>query len=116
MKRFFSRKKGAAGQEILQPVRIEMINAPTTITKGENLVITVSGHFSNLGWNLAEATAKIHKNEILLRVIGSRKSGMVSAQALKPFNAVIEVKGLKKGEYIIKAEKGTSNTILLKVE
>ncbi|MBN1330690.1 MAG: hypothetical protein JXA54_14550 [Candidatus Heimdallarchaeota archaeon] len=115
LKKFFTRKSEVVGQEILKPVRIDDFSAPTTIPKGKKLEIPVSGNFSNLGWDLAEATAKVHEKQILLSVIGKKKSGMMAAQALKPYHTVIVIKGLKKGEYTIKTEIGTPKTILLKV-
>ncbi|HUT81113.1 MAG TPA: hypothetical protein VMZ29_07910 [Candidatus Bathyarchaeia archaeon] len=115
LKKFFSRKNEVVGQEIQKSVRIDNFTAPSTIAKGKKLEIVVSGNFSNLGWHLAEATAKVQNNQILLTVIGKKKSGMMAAQALKPYQTIIVVKGLKKGEYTMKAEMGTTETILLKV-
>ncbi|MHA1213007.1 MAG: hypothetical protein ACTSSH_11145 [Candidatus Heimdallarchaeota archaeon] len=115
-KRVFSKRKNKTGQEITRPARIDRFTAPAKLKKGDKLKIVVSGNFSNLSWKLAEAKAKIQGNEITIIVIGKKQSGMMAAQALKPYETTISVKGLKKGTYFIKAEKGSTETLEVNVE
>lgn len=116
-KRLFSKKKKENDSDfIYQTAVIKEFTAPVAINKGEKLKIVVSGVFSDLGWKMEEAKANLEGNEIILEVIGKKKAGMMSAQSLKPYDAVIEVKGLNQGDYVIQANKGTNRTLMLKVE
>jgi hypothetical protein len=115
-RRIFSRKKTVPGEEIKKPAVIEYISAPETIKEGDVLKIIVQGHFSNKSWNLDEAVADIKNKDIKIIVIGKKKTGVMSAQALKPYEAVIEVKKLKKGKYKIKAAKGPATVKDLEVK
>jgi len=105
-KRIFSKRKKEIGEEIKKPASIENISAPETINEGDILKIIVQGHFSNKSWNLDEAVAEVKNRDIMVIIIGKKKTGIMSAQALKPFEAVIEVKKLKRGKYKIIAAKG----------
>ncbi|NHJ39673.1 MAG: hypothetical protein FK731_06530 [Asgard group archaeon] len=116
-KRLFSKKKNQKDSDfIYRSAVIKEFSAPVAINKGEKLKVVVSGVFSDLGWKMEEAKAEIKNNEIILDVIGKKKAGMMSAQALKPYDTVIEIKGLKQGDYVIRANKGTNRTLMLKVE
>jgi hypothetical protein len=115
-KRIFTRKKKVPGQEIKKPAVIERMAAPEKIKEGEILRIIVCGHFSNLSWSLDETEAKIKNNDITVMVIGKKKAGVMSAQALKPYETTVEVKKLKKGRYKIKAAKGPASILELEVK
>ncbi|NPE07821.1 MAG: hypothetical protein GNW80_06040 [Asgard group archaeon] len=115
-KRIFTKRKKGIGQEIKKPATIERMAAPETIKEGETLRIVVSGHFSNLGWSLDEAEANTKKNDVTVTVIGKKKTGVMSAQALKPYKTTVEIKKLKKGRYKIKAAKGPAGTLELEVK
>lgn len=95
---------------------IGRITAPSTIKRGEALKISVSGNFSDLGYKLDGGYANVQENEIIVSVIGAKKSGTLVGQALKPFNAAIEVMDLKKGKYTIIAEKGNAKKIQVEVQ
>ena len=97
-------------------MRIDQISAPSVLTKGKPLNIFVEGHFPDLGWEFDETKYNISKNEIIISVIGKRKIGIMAAQALKPYQTVIEIKKLKKGSYKIRAEKGIDTILDLIVE
>lgn len=101
---------------IIKVVHIEKYTTPKTIKEGEVLKIPVSGHFSNAGWKLKEAYAKVKDNNITLTVVGQIKEGMMHAQVMKKYDTVIELEGLKKGKYKIKPEKGISDQKQLTVE
>lgn len=115
-KRIFTKRKKGIGQEIKKPAMIERITAPKTLKEGETLRIVVNGHFSNLSWKLDEAEATIKNMEITVTVVGKKKTGVMAAQALKPYETTIEVKKLKKGKYKIKAAKGTADVLELEVK
>lgn len=115
-KRIFTKRKKGVGQEIKRPAMIERIAAPKTIKEGETLRIVVSGHFSNLSWNLDKAEAIIKNKNITITIIGKKKTGVMAAQALKPYETTIEVIKLKKGKYKIKAAKGTADVLELEVK
>lgn len=115
-KRIFTKRKKGVGQEIKKPAMIERIAAPKTIKEGEILRVVVSGHFSNLSWKLDEAEAIIKNKDITVTVVGKKKTGMMAAQTLKPYETTIEVKKLKKGRYKIKAAKGPASTLELEVK
>jgi len=118
-------KKGMPNMETQKPskdgimtkvVVIEKITAPTVIKEGEVLKIPVSGHFSNAGWKLKEAYAKVNGKNITLTVIGQIKEGMMHAQVMKKYDVVIELDRLKKGSYTIRPEKGIADQTQLTVE
>ncbi|NHK32858.1 MAG: hypothetical protein FK730_16040 [Asgard group archaeon] len=116
-KRKRSKKKNENDSDfICRAAVIKEFSAPVAINKGEKLKVVVSGNFSDLGWKMEEAKANLEGNVIILEVIGKKKAGMMSAQALKPYDTVIEIKGLKPGDYVIRASKGTNRTLMLKVE
>ncbi len=115
-KRIFAKRKKEIGQEIKKPAVIERIAAPEKIKEGEILRIVVSGHFSNLSWSLDEAEATTKNNEITVVVIGKKKTGLMAAQVLKPYETTVEVKKLKKGRYKIKVAKGPASTLELEVK
>ncbi len=115
-KRIFAKRKKGIGQEIKRPAIIERMAAPEKIKEGETLRIVVSGHFSNLSWSLDEAEANTKNNDITVLVIGKKKTGVMSAQALKPYETTVEVKKLKKGRYKIKAAKGPASILELEVK
>lgn len=95
---------------------ITKITAPSTMKRGEILKISISGDFPDLGYTLDGGYAQIQEDEIIVSVIGARKSGVMVGQAIKPFNTVIEIKDLKKGKYTIIAEKGNAKDIQVKVQ
>ncbi|MHA1125365.1 MAG: hypothetical protein ACTSO7_05865 [Candidatus Heimdallarchaeota archaeon] len=97
-------------------VAVERYTAPKTIKEGEVLKIPISGHFSSAGWSLKKAYAKVNDNKIILTVIGEMKAGMMSAQVLSRFDTVIELDGLKKGQYVIQPERGITDQKRLTVE
>ena len=101
---------------ITKVMPIEKFTAPEVIQEGEILKIAVSGHFSNAGWKLKEAYAKLHGDKIVLTVIGQIKEGIMAAQVLKRYDTVIEYGGLKKGIYQILVEKGITDQTQLAVE
>ncbi len=115
-KRIFTKRTKEVGDEIKKPASIENISAPEVISEGEVLKIIVQGHFSNKSWNLDEAIADVKNQNITIMVIGKKKTGVMAAQVLKPFEAVIEVKKLKKGKYKIIAEKGPAKVQELEVK
>ena len=108
-KRIFAKKTKEIGQEIKKPAVIERMTAPDEIRASDTLRIIVSGHFSNLSWSLDEAEAHIQNNDIIVSVIGKRKTGVMSAQALKPYETTVEVKKLKKGKYKIIPARGPAS-------
>jgi hypothetical protein len=110
------KKKDIPGTDILRPAIIDDFSAPTRVKKHQPFEITVSGHFSNLGWQMAEAKAIVKRRIIILSVIGKTKSGIMSAQALKPYTTTIPIRKLKRGKYIIKAQKGTKKELELIVK
>ena len=123
-KRIFGKRKEEAKEKKLpekdkrssvRVVHIENFSAPNKIKKGDVLKIVVSGNFPNLAWTLDKAYATIKQKTIILTVLGKVKLGMMGAQALKPYNTVIEIKDLKKGTYKIKTEKGTTQEMVLNV-
>ena len=115
-KRIFTKRKKGVGQEIKKPAMIERIAAPKTIKEKDTLRIVVSGHFSNLSWRLDEAEAIVKNKDIIVTVVGKKKTGVMAAQALKPYETTIEVKKLKKGKYKIKEAKGTADVLELEVK
>ncbi|NHJ47252.1 MAG: hypothetical protein FK733_05635 [Asgard group archaeon] len=94
---------------------IKDFTTPTTIKKNEKLTIQISGVFSNKGWTMHEVKANVKQKEIILEVIAKQKAGMMYAQVTVPFSTPVEVEGLKRGTYIIKAIKGTTKTIEIEV-
>ncbi|NHJ86029.1 MAG: hypothetical protein FK734_11250 [Asgard group archaeon] len=110
-KKIFPGKKGKDSNIIRKSTSIEEFRAPSEIKEGQILKINVKGHFSNLSWELDKVTAEVIGNRILVTVMGKKEAGMMAAQALKPYETITEIKGLKKGKYIIKAEKGPAKTI-----
>ena len=109
--KLFRRRDKHPGKLLRKLAVIEEFTAPSEIKRKDILEIAVSGHFSNLSWKLAEATVQVNENEILISVIGEKPSGIMSAQALKPYQTVIKVKKLKTGKYKIRAAKGTQKEI-----
>ncbi|NHJ33258.1 MAG: hypothetical protein FK732_10365 [Asgard group archaeon] len=105
-KRIFRREEKGIGQEIKRPATIERITAPDSIKEGEILNLVIQGHFSNHSWSLDKAEAKVKGKDIIVTVVGKKKTGVMSAQALKPYQTTIEVKKLKRGKYTIKVAKG----------
>ncbi len=95
---------------------ISKMSAPSTIKGGEILKISVSGNFPDLGYKLDDDYANVQENEIIVSVVGAKKAGTMSGQALKPFSTVIEVKDLEKGTYTIIAEKGNAKKIKVTVQ
>ncbi|MGC9780127.1 MAG: hypothetical protein HZR80_12855 [Candidatus Heimdallarchaeota archaeon] len=116
IKRWFSKKKEPISREIKRAAVIEKISAPGSIKEGDILKIQVSGYFSNLSWSMDLADTEVSKKEIIVIVIGKKKAGMMGAHALKPYEIVVEVKGLKKGKYKILAKKGTKEVLDLEVK
>jgi hypothetical protein len=132
-KRLFSRKKKEEPKqpvqrpkkEVLRPNKdgmivrvmpIEKYSAPIVIKEGETLKIQASGHFTNAGWKLKEAYAKVNDDKITITVVGHMKANMMAATVMKKYDAVIELVGLKKGVYFIQAEKGSTDKTKLTVE
>ena len=95
---------------------IDSLKAPSTIKKGEILKISVSGNFSDLGYKLESAKALVNDDDIIVSVIGAKKTGTMAGQALKPYTTTVEVKELKKGKYTIKPEKGKAKELQVKVQ
>ena len=111
-----SMKPSVKGDMIIREARIEDFSAPDKINKDEILKVNVQGHFSDLGWKLDNSYGEVKQNKIVLFVIGKKKKGMMSAQAMKAFSTEIEIKELKKGKYTLIANKGTSKTIQVEVK
>ena len=119
-------RSGKGGKTVVAPTKIgankkksawiDSLQAPSAIKKGEILKISVSGNFSDMGYKLETAEAVVNDDEIIVAVIGVKDIGTMAGQALKPYTTIIEVKELKKGKYVIKAEKGNAKEIQVKVQ
>ena len=116
IKRWFTRKKDHSSGELKRPAVIQELVAPDSIKEGEKLTIQVSGYFTNLSWSMDSDKAEVRRKEIAVVVTGKKKTGMMGAQRLKPYNTVVEVKGLEKGKYKILAKKGTKDVLDLEVK
>jgi len=110
-KRIFTRKKKGTADEIVKLAVIQDFSLPERASHTEPLTVLVQGYFSHLGWQLAEASAVVKKDEIILQVLGKMKAGMMAAQAIKPFDLKIEVENLKPGTYKVRAKKGTTKEL-----
>jgi len=107
-KRLFKKEqKEATSDEIIKEAVIRDFSLPKRWSKKKPLTIQVQGYFSHLGWQLAEASAIVKGEKITLQVLGKMKAGLMAAQAIKPFDLVVEVEKLKPGTYQVKAKKGT---------
>jgi hypothetical protein len=109
-----AKKTGKDGN--LKEARIERLSGKTSFSEKQKVEITASGHFPNLGWNYEKYVVEKQNSEIIVFVYASTEKGKMAAQALKPFNVSIKIKGLNAGKYQIKPSKGPAEPLKIRVE